>query len=190
MSNDIVAVTDEFQAQQVIEKMFQGQTKKAACAEVGISTKTFDRFVAASPQFVREVQATIRSQFAEYIDQISETRRKNLRAILNFSEDLRNEMLLAETIGGKVDAFSALLKLEKQLAASMEHILPAIKETGPSGPPKIDDDAAAAILAKLSGADLVTVTKTTTVELAHPEVIQAQEIPDPEQEPPQPTQET
>ncbi len=184
MSNDIIAVTDEFQATQVVEKMFQGQSKKAACAEVGISTKTFDRFIGSSPQIVRDVQAAVRSQFAEYIDQISETRRKNLEAILKFSEDLRINMLLAETTEDKLSAFNALVKLEKQLAVSMEHILPIVKETGPSGPPKIDDDAAALILAQLSGADLVKVTKVTTLEMAHPELIEEARVPESKHLPP------
>jgi CRP-like cAMP-binding protein len=166
MTNDIVQVTTESQVQNAISYMLEGKNKKDACAEAKISTKTFDRFLAASPEFVLQVQQSIRSQFADQIDQISETRQKNLASILEFSETLREEMLAAEDSEDRIKAFQALLKLEVQLQKTMEQILPVIKETGPSGPPKIEDGDALRILGELGkGAERVMITHTTTVEL-------------------------
>jgi hypothetical protein len=180
--SEIATLSTETQVRQVILLMLeQGMTRTAACKEVGIPTRTYDRYVASNPQLINQVRQKINADFLNRLDEINENRLKNLAAFLEFSEDLRASMLApGYELKDNLGAFNALLKLDAHLTKTTEGMLPVEKKEGPAGPARLDDEQALAILAQLRGADLVKVTRTTTLEVSPDEMIQVQ--PEPIQE--------
>lgn len=177
--NSITQLTTESKVQEAILLQLEGtcKTKKEACERVGISTFTFDRYVSANPQLIQLLRQKNAAEFLNRVDLITQNRAKNLDAFLEFSDTLRNEMLGGEDIKSQIAAMQALLKNDAQIVRALEQALPPDKEALPAGPGKIDDDAAQLLLKQLSeGANLVKVTKTTTVEVNQPEVIEGKAL--------------
>lgn len=173
MSN-IVQVTQEVSYQAVIEKMFEGLTKKAACEACGVVVRTFDRWIATNPNLVQQIREQQTSQFANYTDEIQSNRRENLESLLAFSKTLREGLRVDSILDMReaMQAMSALLKLERQLERTMAGILPptALIEAPPDD--SMSAERAAELLAKLSGANLTKVTVTRTIEVSGPQVVE------------------
>jgi hypothetical protein len=167
MSSEVIEVAREIQIQNILVAIANGTPKVAACKAGGLDIATFNKWIARSPELIQEVRSISRTKFLDSIDAIEESRLKNLGAKLTFLDELREVINDPNAeFERRKKAYQLLLRGDKDLREAMDLILPVVKETGPSGPPKMEADIAQDFLKQLSeGANLVRVTKTTTVEV-------------------------
>lgn len=153
---------------EVINLMFLGSTKKDACEQTGIDIKVFDRAVASYPELLQEMGRLIRARLANVLEDITEQRVMNAKALTGFMEDLR-EILEddEEDWNERVKAFAALIKADKHFAGIMKNLLPAnieFEEKEPEPGVDITKKVQGNVIGNLKGAKLREVTITAKMQ--------------------------
>ena len=157
----LLPIIREEKITRIIQLLFSGKSKLEACQETGISERTFDRAVAQSPELLRIIQSTIRTNFSTLVDDIIEGRKKNTETFLQEADEIRKTLPDQDT-AKRSRAIGNLIKLDAHLSKTMDFIYPVVKDPQDEVPTSGDNDARAMeILSTVHGAKLVKVTKQT-----------------------------
>gem|GEM_PF-6944206 len=158
MSTDIIQATKDAVFKAIVQKMIAGASKKDACAEMGISTRTFDRYAAQNPDAVKEIAEMSNAVLRERLSDMVEARTDLLDRIISISlESQSHELSLKE-----------LMALEARLTQR-------IKEVGGESSPK-EVGKAVATIARAAASFLDKQPQLVKVSKP-PEVIEGETLP-------------